>query len=119
MIVTGELTSGAIGIMVTIAMAAVAWWVKTDRQSTRFDLMIATMQKEILTNRDNVKIEVADLKSEFKAYTKSIDDMKLQLATISAQQNMAHMFSQLPGELARAMGEARGRHWQRNKEDAA
>ena len=106
MVVTGELTSGAIGIMLTILGAAVAWWVKSDRQSTKFDVLLAQMRVDIETNRLSFTNQLTEMKSDAKAFGKSIDEVKLQLAAISAQQNMGNLFANLPEAMGRAMAQA-------------
>ena len=119
--VTGELSSGAIGIMVTIAMAAIAWWVKSDRQSTRFDVLIAQMKIDIETNRTSFTGQLTEMKADARALAKAVDELKLQITALSAQQSMVSLFANLPEQLARAMGQARGQHWerQRNSKDEA
>jgi hypothetical protein len=114
--VTGELSLGAMSIVVTLLTLGIGYLLTSARQTTKFDLMIAAMQADIKTNRDAFTGQLIEIRADLKALDKSNDEVKLSLAALSAQQGMAQMFANLPEQLARAMGDARGRHWDRHRD---
>lgn len=111
--VTGELSAGAISIIVTLLTLGSGFLLTSARQSTKFDLLIAAMQGEIKSNREATSAQLIEIRADLKSLDKSNDEVKLQLAALSAQQGMAGLFANLPDQLARAMGEARGRYYER------
>lgn len=123
MFFNGELTTGAVGIMVTIITGIAAWWIKSDRQSTKFDVLLAQMRLDIEANRTSFTAQLVEMRADNKATAKSIDEVKLQLASISAQQNMGNLFANLPEAMGRALANAmqdtRLRARQRREDEAA
>jgi hypothetical protein len=104
--VTGELTSGAIAIVITLLTLGGGWLLTTARQNTRFDLMIAALQVDIKQNREAYTSALIEIRADLKGQDKSIDEVKLQLAAMSSQQNIGSLFATLPEAMARAVSQA-------------